>query len=322
MSTPDPASCYLSVVAPCYNEEGGLAELHRRLDAVCRELCKSYEIVLVNDGSSDATWEKIQELSANNPSVVGINLSRNHGHQLALSAGLSLCRGERILIIDADLQDPPELLPEMLKLMDAGADVVYGQRLSRQGETWFKLATARWFYKLLNYLSDIDIPSNTGDFRLMSRRALDALLAMPEQSRFIRGMVSWLGFKQVPIHYNRLERFAGQTHYPFVKMFKLAVDAITSFSVKPLRLATYLGLGVGTLTALYALYAFGSWLLGGKVVPGWMSLMLVVLFIASVQFVIMGVLGEYIGRIYIESKHRPLFVIREVLGAALPPEKK
>lgn len=305
-------SVFLSVVVPCYNEAEGLSELHRRLELVCAALGKSHEIVLVNDGSKDATWMKIRELASRDASIVGIDLSRNHGHQLALSAGLSICRGERILIIDADLQDPPELLPEMMKLMDDGADAVYGQRLTREGETWFKLVTAKLFYRLLNYFSDIEIPSDTGDFRLMSRQALNALLSMPEQSRFIRGMVSWLGFRQVPIHYHRPERFAGQTHYPFRKMLNLAVDAVTSFSIRPLRLATYLGLAVGSITALYAAYALVGWMLGGPAVPGWMSLMLAILFIGGTQFLIMGVLGEYIGRIYIESKRRPLFVIREI----------
>lgn len=291
-----------------------MPELYRRLKAACAAVGQSYEIVLVNDGSKDATWAKIRELSANDETVVGVNLSRNHGHQLALSAGLSLCRGEFILIIDADLQDPPELLSPMLQKMEEGADVVYGQRLTRKGETWFKKTTASAFYRLLNFLSDIEIPRNTGDFRLMRRKVLEALLSMPEQSRFIRGMVTWLGFRQVPLPYHRDERFAGETHYPVRKMLKLAIDAVTSFSIRPLRLSTYFGLGMGSLTVLYALYIFIGWSLGGHVVSGWLSLMLVVLFVASAQFVMMGVLGEYIGRIYIESKRRPLFLIQEIIG--------
>ncbi|PAW77434.1 MAG: glycosyltransferase [Verrucomicrobia bacterium Tous-C9LFEB] len=309
-----PAPLFLSAVVPCYNEVSGLPELYRRLKAACATVGQPYEIVLINDGSKDATWAKIRELTASDETVVGVNLSRNHGHQLALSAGLSLCRGEFILIIDADLQDPPELLSAMLQKMEEGADVVYGQRMSRKGETWFKKTTASAFYRLLNYLSDIDIPRDTGDFRLMRRNVLNALLSMPEQSRFIRGMVTWLGFRQVPLPYHRDERFAGETHYPLRKMLKLAIDAVTSFSIRPLRMATYFGLIVGSLTVLYALYLFISWALGGHVVAGWLSLMLVVLFIGSAQFVVMGVLGEYIGRIYIESKRRPLFLIQEVIG--------
>jgi len=308
-----PVAIPLSVVIPCYNESTGLDELHRRLTATLEPLGKGYEIVLINDGSRDTTWEKMRALAAADPRLVAIDLSRNHGHQLALSAGLSLCRGDLILIIDADLQDPPELLPEMIALIEGGADIVYGQRLSREGETWFKKSTATLFYRLLNYMSDVDIPRDTGDFRLMRRRALTALLAMPEQSRFIRGMVSWLGFRQVPLRYHRKERFSGETNYPLRKMIKLATDAIVSFSVRPLRLATYLGLLVGGFTSLYAIYAFFNWLLGGQTVQGWLSLMLVILFIGSCQFVIMGVMGEYIGRIYIEAKRRPLFLIRELV---------
>lgn len=309
-----PAPLFLSAVVPCYNEAAGLPELYRRLKVACAAVGQSYEIVLINDGSKDATWTKIREISANDETVVGVNLSRNHGHQLALSAGLSLCRGEFILIIDADLQDPPELLSPMLQKMEEGADVVYGQRLTRKGETWFKKTTASIFYRLLNFLSDIEIPRNTGDFRLMRRKVLEALLSMPEQSRFIRGMVTWLGFRQVPLTYHRDERFAGETHYPVRKMLKLAIDAVTSFSIRPLRLSTYFGLGMGSLTVIYAFYLFIAWSLGGHVVSGWLSLMLVVLFIASAQFVIMGVLGEYIGRIFIESKRRPLFLIQEIIG--------
>src|SRR5690242_12197275 len=200
----DAAAPHLSIVAPCYNEAEGLAELHRRITAIAeRQVGGDYELVLVNDGSRDATWAKIVELAARDPHVVGATLSRNHGHQLALSAGLTLCRGARVLIIDADLQDPPELLPQMMALMDQGADVVYGQRISRDGETWFKRTTAGLFYRLLARLVDVPIPVDSGDFRLMSRRALDVLNAMPEQHRFIRGMVSWIGMRQVPLLYRR-----------------------------------------------------------------------------------------------------------------------
>lgn len=302
----------LSVVIPCYNEEDVLLLLYERLSKACREQNISYEIILVNDGSSDGTWNGIRELVKNDPCLVGVDLSRNHGHQLALSAGLSLCRGQEILIIDADLQDPPELLPEMRKLLQEGADVVYGQRLEREGETAFKIWSARWFYRCLSYLSETEIPPNTGDFRLMKRRVLDALVSMPEQIRFVRGMVSWVGFRQVPLRYNRHERAAGVTKYPLHKMIKLALDAITGFSIKPLRLATYFGLGMGMLTFLGGCYVFGGWLFGGRVVPGWVSLMITVLLLGSMQLVFMGILGEYVGRIFVESKRRPLFIVREI----------
>ena len=218
----------LSVVVPCYDEAAVIRELHRRVTTVCRSLVgDSYELVLVNDGSRDKTWEILQMLAHCDDLVFAVDLSRNHGHQLALSAGLSLARGDRILVIDADLQDPPELLPHMMQLMDDGADVVYGQRVERDGETWFKKVSARTFYRLLLRMTDVPIPQDTGDFRLMSRRVVDALLAMPEYQRFIRGMVAWIGFRQVPLQYHRDKRFAGETKYSFGKMLTFALDAIT-----------------------------------------------------------------------------------------------
>jgi dolichol-phosphate mannosyltransferase len=225
----------LSVVIPCFNEEACLTELHRRVSAAAREAVgASHEIVLINDGSRDGSWAMMQELSRRDSRVVAINLSRNHGHQLALTAGLDLCCGERILIIDADLQDPPELLPAMMAQMDSQqADVVYAVRGNRSGETAFKKATAKIFYRLLDKLTDVDIPLDTGDFRLMSRRALDAFLSLPEQARFIRGMVSWVGFKQIPFLYDRQERFSGSTKYPLRKMIAFALDAVTGFSTAP-----------------------------------------------------------------------------------------
>lgn len=303
----------LSIVAPCYNEEAGVAELARRIGAACAAMSlESYEVVLVNDGSRDDTWARIQALVALHPHVVGVNLSRNHGHQLALSAALAVCKGDRVLIIDADLQDPPELLPRMMQLMDDGADVVYGQRSERKGESSFKILTARYFYRLLNALTDVDIPVDTGDFRLMNRKALDVLLAMPEQHRFIRGMVSWIGMRQVPIEYVRDARFAGETKYPIRKMVRFALDAITGFSVKPLRIASYAGLTFAALGVAIMLHSLYDWYTS-NVVPGWTSLMGVVLMMGSVQLLVLGVIGEYLGRLYIESKRRPLFVIDAVL---------
>ena len=303
----------LSVVIPCFNEEESLGELHRRVTAVCVKVAgDAYELVLVDDGSIDRTWPIIADLAAADPQVVGVILSRNHGHQLALSAGLTVCTGDRILVLDADLQDPPELLPEMMRLMDAGADVVYGQRDVRLGETWFKRRSAAWFYRVLNWLVDIRIPTDTGDFRLMSRRVLIHLNAMPEQYRFIRGMVSWLGFRQVPLVYERKERFAGTTKYPLRKMLRFAADAITSFSIRPLRFAASLGVFFGLLGIVGLAYALGSWL-SGKVVPGWTSVIFTVLIIGSVQLLMLGILGEYMGRLYIESKRRPMFIIDRVI---------
>jgi dolichol-phosphate mannosyltransferase len=303
----------LSVVAPCYNEAESLDELYRRVTAACTAVVKDdYEIVLVNDGSRDATWTIMNRLVKQDPHVTAVNLSRNHGHQLALSAGLTICRGARILIIDADLQDPPELLGQMMDMMDQGADVVYGQRSDRRGETWFKRSSAAVFYRVLRKMVSVDIPLDAGDFRLMSRRALDVLNSMPERSRFVRGMISWIGMKQVPIAYKRDPRFAGETKYPFSKMVMFAIDAITGFSVIPMRLASYVGMILGVASILAMAYVFISWI-SGEVVQGWTSLMFIVLVIGSVQLMSFWIFGEYLGRLYMESKQRPMFIIDEVI---------
>jgi dolichol-phosphate mannosyltransferase len=307
----------LSIVVPCYNEEACLAELHGRLTAAARGVAgEDYEIVLVNDGSRDRSWEMMRALSAQDPRLVAINLSRNHGHQLALTAGLDLCSGARILIIDADLQDPPELLSAMMAEMDRqGADVVYAVRRARAGETAFKRGTAKLFYRLLSRLAEIEIPRDTGDFRLMSRRALDALLSLPEQARFIRGMVAWVGFRQVPIAYDRAERHAGQSKYPFSKMLRFALDAVTGFSTAPLRMASHIGLWLVAASVLLLGYiAFGF--LTGTAIQGWTSLMLVVVVLGAVQMFVLGMIGEYLGRLYMESKHRPLYIVAEIAGHA------
>lgn len=302
----------LSVVIPCYNEVDNLTELHARTSAASREVVgDSYEIVLVNDGSADGTLLRIYELAADDPHVCGVDLARNYGHQIALSAGLELCGGERILVLDADLQDPPELLGQMMQRMDEGYDVVFGVRQARKGETWFKIATASVFYKILDRLSDTPIAADAGDFRLMNRRTLEYLNAMPERFRFVRGMVSWIGLRQVAISYSREPRFAGQTHYPLRKMVVLAVDAMTSFSIAPLRLASHLGLAFGFLGLALLAFAIGSWLTG-NVLPGWTSLAAIMLILGSVQLFVLGVFGEYLGRMYIETKRRPLYIVNEV----------
>jgi dolichol-phosphate mannosyltransferase len=303
----------LSVVIPCYNEQEVLPEMYRRLTAACAAAVPSYEVVLVNDGSSDGTWPMMLDLAARDPHVVLANLSRNHGHQLALSAGLSMARGERVLVLDADLQDPPELLPRMMALMDeAGADVVYGQRVRRAGETVIKRVTAAAFYRFIGMLTEIPIPRDTGDFRLMSRRALDVLRAMPERHRFVRGMVSWIGFKQVPLPYERDPRFAGVTKYPYRKLVRMAIDAVTAFSVKPLALASIVGFVAALLALLLVAFAVGAWIRGVEV-PGWTSLMAGIAFFSSIQLFVLGIIGEYLGRLYEQSKGRPLFVIERVV---------
>ena len=306
----------LSIVVPCYNEEGSLGDLHRRVSAVARSTVgPDYELVLVNDGSRDSTWNVISRLAQGDAAVVGVDLSRNHGHQAALSAGLSVARGVRIFILDADLQDPPELLPQMMEIMDGGADVVYGQRLDRQGETRFKRASASLFYRMLSHLVDVEIPLDTGDFRLITRRALEVLNCMPEQHRFVRGMVAWVGFRQVALPYSRAPRSAGETKYSLGKMIRFALDAVTSFSILPLRLASLLGFGFGIGALALIIYTIGVWTLGGTV-SGWPSLMIVVLTLGSAQLFVLGIMGEYLGRMFVESKHRPLFVIAEVKSQA------
>ncbi len=300
----------LSVVVPCFDEAEVLPAFHARMSATCQAAGRTYEIIYVNDGSTDSSWQMIGEFCTSDQSVVGIDLSRNHGHQLALTAGLHHARGAFILIIDADLQDPPELLLPMLTKLEEGADVVFGQRARREGETWFKRTTAAFFYRILNYLADSNIPRDTGDFRLLRRTVLDEFLRLPEQSRFIRGMVSWLGFRQVPLLYERRERAAGISKYPFRKMLHFALDAITSFSTKPLLLATYLGLAAGALAVLVAIYSVYEWLVGNTI-RGWASLMVVVLLIGGAQLFVLGIIGEYLGRLTMQSKNRPLFIIRE-----------
>jgi dolichol-phosphate mannosyltransferase len=309
----------ISIVAPCYNEELVLPEFHRRLAGVCAALKSTYEIVLVNDGSRDGTWTLMNELAASDPNLVCVNLARNHGHQLALTAGLHTCRGRRILIIDADLQDPPELLPTMLERMDAGVDVVYGQRRKRAGETVFKRATAALFYRLVQRLSSVPIPCDTGDFRLISRRALDVLLSMPERHRFIRGMVSWIGFRQEPLLYDRDPRFAGETKYTLRKMLRFALDAVTGFSIKPLSIASFVGAFSCLAAFLLGAAAVGAWLMGRT--AGWLGLSALVTLLAGVQLMAIGILGEYVGRLHEESKGRPLFIIEQIVGRRASPMK-
>ena len=307
----------LSVVAPCFNEEHVLPEFIRRVQCICEQLGCTYEIVLVDDGSRDRTWDIIASASNNDSRVLGVCLRRNYGHQLALSAGIAAAAGALILLIDSDLQDPPEHLPAMIELMKAtDADVVYGQRSRRAGETLFKRFSASAFYRFINWLSDIEIPRDTGDFRLITRDVADVLSQMPEQHRFIRGMVAWIGGRQVPYVYDRMERYAGITKYPLRRMIRFATDAITGFSRRPLQFATGLGIVAFLVSISLALYSITSWALGHSV-PGWTSLMTVVGLLSAFQFVMLGVLGEYVGRLYEESRGRPLFIEAARVGEGL-----
>lgn len=298
----------LSVVVPCYNEEASLPMLVERLVAAVAPWAAQVEIIMVDDGSTDGTWSAMEDAHAAHPFVRGVKLSGNRGHQIALTAGLAAAQGERIFMLDADLQDPPELLGDMMRMMDAGYDVVYGRRATRAGETAFKKATAWAFYRFLNVLSDVEIPKDTGDFRLVSRRALNAVLRMPERSRFVRGMFAFVGFRQIGLEYERDSRFAGETKYPLKAMLRLAADAMTGFSVKPLRFATrlsFLTLGISALVAIYVIHS----LLMFQTAPGWASMLLAISFFSGIQLLTLGIIGEYLGRLYMETKQRPLFFL-------------
>jgi glycosyltransferase involved in cell wall biosynthesis len=300
----------LSIVVPCFNEEAGLSELVRRCCASATSAVgERYELILVDDGSTDGTWKAILSEIGSHPNIVAMKLSRNNGHQVALTAGLSAVNGRLIFVIDADLQDPPELLGDMIKMMnECSADVVYGQRKSRAGESWFKTSTARLFYRLLERSTDILIPVDTGDFRLMSRRVSDIIAQMPERDRFIRGMVAFVGFKQVPFPYERQQRYAGTTKYPLLKMIRFASDAFLGFSMVLLRFSSVAAFGL-LLTfiglAIYSIYAWAYL----EVVPGWTSIMISIIVVSFFQLIALSVIGEYVGRIYMSTKERPLFII-------------
>jgi dolichol-phosphate mannosyltransferase len=303
----------LSIVVPCFNEEPGLAELVRRCcESASSAVGDSFELILVDDGSSDRTWDVITSQIAGHRNIVAIKLSRNYGHQIALTAGLSAVRGKVVFVIDADLQDPPELLNDMLgKMKESGADVVYGQRRTRAGETWFKTFAAKLFYRILERSTDVLIPVDAGDFRLMSRRIADIIAQMPERDRFIRGMVASVGFKQVAFPYDRQRRFAGSTKYPLAKMIHFATDAFLGYSMVLLRLSSIAALVLLLALIGVAVYSIYAWLYL-EVVPGWTSIMISVIVVSFFQLVTLSVIGEYVGRIYLSTKNRPLFIIDSV----------
>ena len=301
----------LSVIIPIYNEEGNILKLHERLTAVLNTMQSDYELVFVNDGSRDRSMDLIRELAGKYSDIRYIDFSRNFGHQVAVSAGLDYCRGRYAVIIDADLQDPPELIRDMYAKAKEGYEVVYARRRSRAGESFLKKYTARRFYRLLSSITSIDIPLDTGDFRIISRSIIDVLKHMPEQQKFLRGQISWAGFRQTFIEYDRNERHAGQTGYTYKKMFRFALDGITSFSNLPLKFATILGFIVSFFTFLFALWALYSRFVLKSYVQGWTSLMLVILFIGGVQLICIGIIGEYISRLSSNVRNRPLYIVRE-----------
>ena len=312
-----PGSCLLSVIVPAYNEEEVLPIFHGRLVAALAnitELAGRWEVVYVNDGSKDGTLHILKELQRTNPAVGVAALSRNFGKEAAMSAGLKLARGDAVILIDADLQDPPELIGEMVRVWQQGADVVNMKRSSRQGETWFKKASAAWFYKVINWLSEVHIPENVGDFRLLSRRAVDALNQLPESNRFMKGLFAWIGYKQVVVEYVRHPRAAGETKWPYFKLLNFAIEGITGFSVVPLRLASYAGFLTAFSAFVYALFLLVKTLTIGDSVKGFPTLILTILILGGLQLMAMGIIGEYLGRLFMESKRRPLFLIDEYIA--------
>lgn len=314
-SHPGERRMLLSVVIPCMNEEEVLRETNRRMVAVLEGIALNFEIVYMDDGSTDSTPELLRELQAQDSRVRVVRFSRNFGHQIAITAGLEHASGDAVAIIDADLQDPPEVMLDFVAKWMDGYDVVYGIRRERDGETAFKLWTAKVFYRIIGHLSDTPIPLDTGDFRLMDRRVVDALLSMPERDRFVRGMVSWLGFSQAAVEYRRAPRLAGVTKFSLFKMVRFALDGIFSFSILPLRLATWTGFAASGLAIFGIVVVLLERLLGVVgLVKGWSSAIIAQLFIGGVQLICMGLIGEYVGRIYGESKRRPLYIVRERMG--------
>jgi polyisoprenyl-phosphate glycosyltransferase len=307
----------LAVVVPAYNEEDGLDEFHQRLAAVLDGLPFDHRVIYVDDGSRDATWATIAALSERDPRVAGLKLSRNFGKELALTAGLDAVDADAAVVIDADLQDPPELIPELVARWQDGHDVVYATRLAREGETWLKRLTAAGFYRVMGRLSHTSIPRDTGDFRLLSRRALDALRRLRERHRFMKGLFAWVGYRQCSVPYQRDPRHAGTSKFNYWRLWNFALEGITSFSTAPLRVATYAGVLVASVAFLAGLWIVLKTLLWGDPVAGYPSLMVTVLFIGGVQLTALGVIGEYLGRLYDESKRRPLYLIEQQLGEAV-----
>ncbi|MEV5030144.1 glycosyltransferase family 2 protein [Paenibacillus sp. LPE1-1-1.1] len=303
-----------SVIVPMFNEEEVIEHTYERLKLVMDHAEEPYELIFVNDGSKDRTVELVSMICDFDPNVRLINFSRNFGHQIAISAGMDYAQGDAIVVIDADLQDPPEVILDMIAKWKEGYEVVYGKRLKRKGETVFKKLTAKMFYRTLRSLTNVEIPVDTGDFRLIDRKVCDVLRGLKEKNRFVRGLVSWIGFRQTMVEYEREERFAGETKYPLKKMIAFAIDGITSFSYKPLKIASYIGFALSFTSFLYLLVVIFQKLFTGSTIAGWASIVAVNLLFNGIILMLLGIIGEYIGRIYEESKNRPLYIIREVQG--------
>ncbi len=305
---------YLTLILPIYNEEGNIEEVYKRSTEVLKSFKKPYEIIFINDGSRDSSISMLRELAKKDEAIKVLNFSRNFGHQIAITAGLDYASGEAVIIMDADLQDKPEVIPEMVKEWQKGFDVIYGRRKTRK-DTIFKKYTAWLFYRAINKLANIDIPLDTGDFRLMDRKVVDEMVKLREHSRFMRGLTSWCGFNQTAVYFDRDERRFGVTNYPLKKMIKFALDGITAFSYVPLKLSTYLGFVAAFIGFCYGVFEIIKKIIApSSNVPGWTSLIIIVLFIGGIQLIILGIVGEYIGRIYTEAQNRPLYVVRDAIG--------
>ena len=304
----------LSIIVPCFNEEEVIEETYRQLCSIFPKLGMQTEVIFINDGSQDSTMHKLCNIAKKNENVRVLSFSRNFGHQIAITAGMDYAKGDAIVVIDADLQDPVEVIVEMVNKWREGFDVVYGKRIERKGETFFKKISAKLFYRMLYKLTDETIPPDVGDFRLIDRRVSNSLKKMPERSRYVRGLVAWLGFKTTSVEFVREPRFAGETKYSFIKMLKLAADGIVSFSYKPLRVASFFGGFASFIGFLYLAYILYSGVFTENTVPGWASTMAVLLFFSGMILLVLGIIGEYIARIYEEVKARPIYVIEDCVG--------
>ncbi|HEY5585389.1 MAG TPA: glycosyltransferase family 2 protein [Ruminiclostridium sp.] len=304
----------LSIVVPVYDEQEVIDETFKRLSGVFKDYFMNVEYIFINDGSKDNTYFKLSEIAKNNSGVRVINFARNFGHQIAITAGMDYAKGDAVVIIDADLQDPPEVIPEMVEKWKEGYEVVFGKRSQREGESFFKKFTAKMYYRFLDSMTDVNLPVDVGDFRLIDRKVCNAMKCLPERSRYVRGLVSWVGFKQTSVEYKREKRFAGETKYPLKKMIKLAGDGIFSFSYKPLKLATFAGMLVSVISFIYLIVVLIQKFIKNDVASGWASSMAVSLFFNGVMLIVIGIMGEYVGRIYEEVKARPLYIVGELVG--------
>ena len=313
----------ITILIPCFNEENSLDLLYERLRNMTSQLSQyRFQILLVNDGSKDNTLAKMQELHTKDSTVSYLSLSRNFGKENAMLAGLDYAEGDAVILLDADLQDPPELIPQMIEEWEKGYDDVYARRRSRAGETWFKKASAHWYYRILQKFADIDIPSDVGDFRLLDRQAVDALCSLRERQRYTKGLFSWIGYNKKELLFDREPRAAGNSKMNFLKLFGLAVDGITSFSVAPLRLASVLGIIISTIAFVYLIFVIAKTLLFGDPVAGYPSMISIILFMGGIQLIVLGIIGEYVGRIFYESKRRPDYLVSEYNGNKVFPGKK